>query len=255
MPWQTGRSRGARLHKCVAVVDRGPGKAWRPRRPRRPWEAGWALCTKSDAGVSWLPFLSFESIHPRTSRSPREADLSFVPRPSVRTRRSSEAGLPLGSFLGRGQHSAVGTEDHAGLTLLTLGSRGALLASEAHFSLRPSWSGEACVPRLALGSVGHGHRSVLLLRHVDHRPRESGGPGGPWLPHAVLAWVTFLSLGSFFSFWTLGSSHTLLAGEARKATGAIGTDFSLGPWWASYSRIPLGSRLAGRSLQPISTSG
>lgn len=29
-------------------------------------------------------------------------------------------GAHLGSFLGRGQHSAIGTEDHAGLTLLTL---------------------------------------------------------------------------------------------------------------------------------------
>lgn len=163
MPWQTRRSRGARLHKCVAVVDRGPGKAWRPWWPWWPWEARWTPCTKSDAGVSWLPLLSFESIHPRTARSPGEANLSFVPRPSIRTRRSSEAGLPLGSLLGRGQHSAVGTEDHARLTLLTLGTRGARLATDARVSLWPSWSREACVPRLALDSTGHRHCSVLIL--------------------------------------------------------------------------------------------
>lgn len=254
MPWQTGRSRAVRLHKRVAVIDWGPGKAWWPGWPRGPREARGALCTESDAGVSRLPFLSFESVHPRTSRPPREANLSLVPRPSVRTRRSSEAGLPLGSFLGGGQHSAVGAEDQAGLTLLPLGSRGALLASDARFSLRPRWSGEARVPRLALRSVGHGHCSVLLLRHVDDGPREAGGPGRPRLPHAVLAWVTFLSLGSFFSFWSLGSSRALLAGKARKARGAVGTGFSLGPRRASYSRIPLGSRLARRSLRPISTS-
>lgn len=163
MPWQTRSSHRARLHKCVAVVDRVPGKAWWPWWPWRPWEARWTPCTKSDAGVSWLPFLSFESIHPRTARPPGEANLSFVPRPSVGTRRSSEAGLPLGSFLGRGQHSAVGTEDHAGLTLLTLGSWGSWLATDARVSLRPSWSGEACVPRLALDPMGYGHCSVLLL--------------------------------------------------------------------------------------------
>lgn len=45
----------------------------------------------------------------------------WKPRSPAGTRREKQGPVAhLGSFLGRGQHSAVGTEDHAGLTLLTL---------------------------------------------------------------------------------------------------------------------------------------
>lgn len=250
MPWQSWRSRAARLQKRVRVVDRSPRKAWGPWGPRG---ARQTLHTKPDAGVSWLPFLPFQAVHPGATRPSGEANLSLVPRPSVWPRGSSEAGLTLGSFLGGGQHSAIGAKDCTRLTLLALGSWEALLAFGAQVSLRPGWSGKASEPGAALGSWHAGHCSVLL-RHVDDRPWGSRGSREAWLPHSVLPWVAFLSLGPFFSFWPLGSSRALSAGEAGEPGTSICSDFSLSARWPSWSRIPLDSRQAGRSLWPVSTS-
>lgn len=36
VPWPSWRLSRARLHKCTAVADRVPGKAWEPRGPGRP---------------------------------------------------------------------------------------------------------------------------------------------------------------------------------------------------------------------------
>lgn len=251
MPWQSRGSRAARVHKCVAVVDRSPGRTWGPWRPR--W-ARWTPHAESHAGVPRLPLLPFQSIHPGTPRPSRESDLSLVAGPPIRTRGSSEAGLTLGSFLGGGQCSAVRAEERARLSLLTLGSRDALLAFGAQVSLWPGWSGEASEARTALGAW-HARQHSVLLRHVDDRSWGSRRSRESWLPHSILPWVSFLSLSPLFSFWSLGSSCTLSAWEAGEARCSVCSNFSLAPWWPHSSRIPLDSGRARRSLQPVSTSG
>lgn len=102
--------------------------------------------------------------------------------------------------------------------------------------------------------MGERHGSVLLWQ-VDDGAWSSGWSGGAWLPHPILPWVAFLSLGPLFSFWTLGSGHALSSREARESRGPVCTNLSLGPCWPSYSRIPLDSRQARGSLQPVSASG
>lgn len=251
MPWQSRGSRAARVHKCVAVVDRSPRRAWGPRRPR--W-ARWTPHSESHAGVPWLPLFPFQSIHPGTPRPSRESDLSLVPGPPVWTRGSSEAWLTLGSFLGGGQCSAIGAEERTRLSLLTLGSRDALLAFGAQVPLWPGWSREACEARAALGAR-HARQHSVLLRHVDNRPWGSGRSRESWLPHSILPWVSFLSPSPFFSFWSLGSSCTLSAREAGEPRCSICSNFSLAPWWPHGSRIPLDSGHSRRSLQPVGTSG
>lgn len=159
VPWQSWRSWAARLHKHVAVIHRSPRKAW---GPRRPWGARQTPHSKSNAGESWLPLLSFQSIHSGATRPSGETDLSLVPGASVRARGSSEAGLSLGTLLGRGQHSTIGAEHCARLALLTLESRRALRACGAQVTLRPGWSGEAGEPRPALRSRHASQHSVLL---------------------------------------------------------------------------------------------
>lgn len=157
VPWQSWGSRAAGLHKRVAVIDRSPSGAW------GPWGPGWARRTpqaESHAGISRLPLLPFQSVHPGATRPSGEANLSLVPGPPIWTRGSSEARLTLGSFLGRGQWSAVGAEDCAWLALLALGSREARLAFGAQVTLWPGRSGEACKPRAALGARHARHRSV-----------------------------------------------------------------------------------------------
>lgn len=226
VPWQSWRSGAARLHEGVAVIDRSPRRAWGSWRPRG---TGWTPHTKADAGVSWLPFLPFQSVHPGATRPPGEADLPFVSWPPVRTRRSSEARLSLGSFLGGAQHAAAGAEDWARLALLALGARGAPLAFGAQITLWPSRSRKARVPRPALGARHACHRSVLL-RHVDDRPGGPGGSGEARLPHSIPPWVAFLSLGPFFSFGSLGSGCALSAREAGEAGRSIRSNFSLGAW-------------------------
>lgn len=46
--------------------------------------------SKSNAGESWLPLLSFQSIHSGATRPSGETDLSLVPGASVRALREGE---------------------------------------------------------------------------------------------------------------------------------------------------------------------
>lgn len=241
----------ARLHKRVAVVDGHPRGAWGAWRPRG---AGHSPHPKSEAGVSGFPFFSLQPIHPGATRPSRNADLTLVPRPPIRTRGSTEAWLSLGSFLGRAQGSAIRAEDTARLPLLTLGSWEALLASGTWVTLRSSRSREACEAGPALGPWCACHCSVLL-RHVDHGPWGSWGPRQAWLSHSILSWITSFSRAPFVSFGSRGSRYALSAREAREPIGSIGSSFSLGPRWPAGSRIPLESWRAGRSLWPIGAAG
>lgn len=128
MPWLSQSPWLSRVHKSVAVKDRRPGGA---RGPWGPWGARRTLHPEAHAGGSRLPLLSFQSIDPGAPRPSGEADLPLVSWATIGARGSSEAGLPLGSFLGCSQCSAIRTKDLTRLTLLTLGSRGALLALRA----------------------------------------------------------------------------------------------------------------------------
>lgn len=250
-PWQSWGPGAARLNKRVGVIDGRPGGAW---GSWGPWGAGHSPHAKSEADVPRLPLLSFQSIHPGAARPPREADLALVPRTSVRARGSSEARLALGSFLGRGQGSAVGADDAARFPLLTLGSREALLAFGAQVAFRPSRSREACKAWAALRSRPAHHCSILL-RHVDHRPRGPRGPGQAGLPHSVLPWVSFFSLAPLFSFGSRGPSNALSPRKAWEAGGSVSANFSLGSRCPSRSRVPLESWGSGWSLQPFDASG
>lgn len=209
------------------------------------------------SGSAEAPMHGQERAPPRRTSHSAPSPRPPNPPPLPRQRGRLGPGAPhLGSFLGRGQWSAVGAEDCAWLALLALeqaaGQVGQVRAGQGSHTRRKPHLGHDTAPRTRSGVASRpprvqGHnRGALAIGSRARPPPLEQPPAGPQRPHRAP------HLGSREAWLAFGAQVTLWPGRSLQRDRALGwgipsrtLDTHLRPWLdqglcsgSSAARVP-----------------